>query len=451
MADQHNVMDVMACSSQESSNDQKVDNILHVNDDCLLAIFKYFSPIELCSLSETCKRFQYVACFAYKYRYKNKYAIPKFDIMFVDHARILRNFGHLINDVLVSTLPLLEENFLSPSKMETAFDGLERYCAETINALSIYYQDNKAMPPSALRLSARAKKLRICSALPFPNALELLQGCTALVELDMAYPGGPFHIFGLNFPHLQKLNYHVWIWDKIQFSLVERFFGNHSQITDLKIQFDVNFSYRGSVILSFLRNLINLEKLQLTTNGSRISHPEALSNLEKLKQLAFDQTQENEMDVAMLENISPLRLEKLELGFSQIDHLINGIENLNSLTHLTITHDMLPFLHLFNTNISGLSQLKNSRLIYLRVSCERLLKPEAIVPVVRNLRALKDIIFWCIVDLTESICRQLVAVCSLQRRKVDITICEELMDIDDFTYIDKFNEKYGHLVRIHKQ
>lgn len=447
MANQQNVM---ANITRTESKDEKVNHILQVNDDCIFEVFQYFSLIELSRLSETCKHFQNIARIVFKRRSKNIYAIPNRDVKFADHPRILRNFGDLIDEVsVINFLDLFFiESGLSPEKMAKAFNWLERYCAETVQSVTILDSDSTALPPSAARLASKVKKITIYSPISIRNARTLLHGCKELVELNMAFYDGPFHLDDQNFPHLRKLAGRVRIRDPRQFGQLERFFANHSKLTDLKIHFLVDFSYPESINFSFVSHLVDLEKLEFIISGARISHIEALANLAKLKEFSFDQSEHMDTDVAVLENItSSLHLEKLTLGFSEIHHLVNAIERLESVTHLTITHDMLPLFHQFDTNISCLSQLKNSRLIQLRISCNELLEPKAIVDIVRNLSELKTIIFWCIVDLSESICKQLAAVCSLQRRNIEIILYEELME-SDFAYIPKFNEESGHFVRI---
>lgn len=446
MANQQNVM---ANITRTESKDEKVNHILQVNDDCILEVFQYVSLIELSRLSETCKHFQNIARIVFKRRSKNIYAIPHRDVKFTDHPRILRNFGDLIDEVsVINFTDLFKDSGLSPEKMGTAFNWLERYCAETVQSVTILDSDSRALPPSAAKLTSKVKKITIYSPISIRNAQILLCGCKELVELNMAFYDGPFHLDDQNFPNLRKLADRVRIRDNRQFGQLERFFANHSKLTDLKIHFLVEFSYRDSINFSFVSHLVDLEKLEFMISGARISHIEALAKLTKLKELTFDQSEHMDNDVAILKNVtSSLDLEKLKLGFSEIHHLVNAIERLKSLTHLTITHDMLPLFHQFDTNISCLSQLKNSRLIQLRISCNELLESKAIVDIVRNLSELKTIIFWCIVDLSESICKQLAAVCSLQRRNIEIILCEELME-SDFAYIPKFNEESGHFVRI---
>ncbi len=157
MTDQQNGESASGCES---------NYILQLNDDCFMEIFGYLSPIELCHLSDTCKRFQNIARIVFKRQWKTSFAIPRADISFTDNPRILRCFGDLIDDVMVSNFWDFSEQrqLMNSENMAKAFTWLERYCADTVQTVIIIDKDNNALPPSAVRLLAKVKKISIYSS-----------------------------------------------------------------------------------------------------------------------------------------------------------------------------------------------------------------------------------------------------------------------------------------------
>ncbi len=261
---------------------------------------------------------------------------------------------------------------------------------------------------------------------------------------------GPFHLYNLNFPHLRKLTINVRVRSYDHLDQLELFFQSHPKLTDLNIQFQTHISYGLRIDLSFISYLVDLETLRLMFGEAKITDTEAFANLKKLKELVFDHSKEVGTDVALLANVAPHNLEDLKLGLSEINDLVPTIERFVNLKRLTITQDLLPIFCEFDVNISGLSKLRNSRLVQLKVVCKELLEPETIVDVIRNLSELKVITFSCKINLTESICKQLVAICTQKKRSIEICLCDELMDLadTDFDYIDNLNEVYGAFVTI---
>lgn len=441
-------------SSHKESSDQNINHILQVNYYCLLEILKYFSMIELCDISESCKRFQEVARDEFKRRGKF-YAIPKYGVKFTDHARILRNFGDLIDEAsLVNFMDLGEYlGRMDSSEMERAFNWFERYCAKTLQKLTIIDRDAFTLPSSAVRLMAKMKTIKLHSSISFQNARTALRCCKELVNLSMTLYDGPFHLADFHFPHLRTLDHRVNVNSldyTNQFRQMENFFKNHPKLIELKTEFHSDWDFRYTIDISFIRHLVDLEKLELTIRGADVIGTESLANVKKLKDFMYDQSRNVRTDVAMLDNLASVDLVKLELGFSEIDHLIASIERFKKLTQLSITQDMLPILDTFDTNISNLSQLRNSQLTELNLICNELLEPASIVDVVCNLTELKEMKLWCRVELTEAICKKIAVICSRQRRKIKIILCEEaLEDMNfDFVFMKKFNEEHELFIEI---
>ncbi len=448
MASQQKIS-IASSSDHPSNNDDKINHILQINDDCLSEIFEYFSLLDLCSLNDTCKHFRNIAHIVFERKTKKSFYIPMRGYKVNEHHSVLRCFGFLIKEVFVRNFFQFDpeiETMNSNSVIKT-FNSLERYCAGTIQAVNLLDVEDTELPPSAARLMENVKKITLYTSLSRKHLRTLLVGCKELVELDLGFHSDARPCCELNFHHLRKLSIPLRILDRIQFWWLEKFFKTHSKLVDLTLLLhcDPAITY---IDISFISHLVELEMLHLMLNGERVFNVEAFANLKKLKKLTFDHTKELKTDIAILENIPRHNLEELTLGLSEVHDLVTSIERFETLTHLTISHDVLPMFYEFNTNISGLSNLRNSRLRELKVACKELLEPETIVDVIRNLSELKVIILSCHVDLSESICKQLVAVCSREKRSIEIRLSEELMVGLDIDYFTEFNKENGEFVRV---
>lgn len=431
--------------SQPHSSEQETVHILRVNDDCLNHILRYLSLAEMAILAVTCKRFQNVARMAFLMR-KKIYGIPNHEVAFEDHPLVLRNFGDLVKKASVINFPQVLP--LSYAQIVRAFDWLERYCAGTLSQLTIFAFNDIVLPASAKRLISKLKIIDFHLPISFQNARTLLFNCNDLVELKMISYEGPFLFNGFVFPNLRKLFQRVRVDYDTDFGEMETFFENHTKLIELRTQFLIES--RNSIIdLSFIGHLVDLEKLELYLSEAKVIGIDAFAHLKKLKELAFDHSKVVRTDLAILERLASHDLEKLTLGCSEVDQLIAGIGRFKNLSQLVITEEILPIFYEFKTNISSLAQIQNSRLTELKICCKKLLEPETIVDVIRNLSEVTIIKLFCEVNLSETICKELANVCSSQRRKVEIILCGETMNLErDFSFIGRFNEEHGQFVEI---
>lgn len=445
MADQQNVI---INSSQIDSNDARIEYILQLNDDCLLALFQYFSAIELSYLNETCKRFQYIARDVFKGQWKSKEYKLDQKVKHVDHSRILRCFGDLVKEVgFINIVDNFGDRFITADEMERAFDLVERYCANTIEAVRIVDKSRNAtfLPSSAATLIAQVKTATIWTSINCTGVQPLLCKCEKLVELNLHIYDGPVSLENFHFPQLRILTYRAFLLNDLDFEQLKRFFEKHSKLTKLVITFLAKYG----IDLSFIGHLMDLETLGITLCGSAlygISHVEAFAKLTKLKKLIYRKCLHvPDTDATVLEHFTSLDLQELELAV--IDRLTASIDRFKNLKCLRIEERSLraPI-----TSIP-LSQLRSSGLIQIKIKCTELRDPTAIAVVFRNLRELKVLMLWCKVDLKESICMELVSICKWQNRNIKIILSKDIikgMEDIDFKYIDKFNEKYGNFVRI---
>lgn len=443
--DETNKMDIPN-SSELHSNDKLIDNILKVNDDCLIIILRYLSLSEMCDVAETCTRLRNVVRYIFILRGK-KYAIPQDGIKFTDHQRILKNFGDLIHEVGIVNFSFVDG--MNKEQMECAFDWLENYCADTLKGLSVFTFDSLIFPPSAMRLMTKLQKIEIFSPISDNIARSALCNCKELVELKIIAYNGYFHFANQYFPHLRILAHRVKVDFCTDFYEIETFFKNHTKLIALSTQFIVDWG--GRIDLSFIKHLVDLEKLCMILGNAKIKGVDAFIHLKKLKELSMDHSHDVKTDAAILENLASVdSLMKLELGLSEVNEVIAAIGRFKNLTEFIVSQDLLQIFIEFNTNISHFTELRNSRLTDLKISCKRLLEPNAIVDVIRNLEAVKTIKLFGEIELTETICKRLAAVCSSQKRKVQIILDEEVLDgtDTDFDFIDKFNEDYEQFVEI---
>lgn len=114
---------------------QRIENILLLNDDCLITIMQELQPIDLCNAAETCQRLQIIAREAFKLQYVKDYSIPQYEIKLIDHSRILRNFGDLISKVKIMSFLQLTMN---EEELVLVFNWLDRYCHDTLSSMVFF-------------------------------------------------------------------------------------------------------------------------------------------------------------------------------------------------------------------------------------------------------------------------------------------------------------------------
>lgn len=431
------------------ANVKKTDNILDLNDDCLITIFKYLSLIDLCATAETCKRLQYIAREAFPHKRKD-YGISQHGVKFRDHRRILRNFGDVVKKFTCITEML--GIGISSEQMKTAFKWAEKYCGEALESINVISTEITVLPESAMRLMSKVKEIDFMAQIPDGNLQAALLNCKELVTLKLMMYDGPFHFPDHRLPQLRKLSNRVRVSPRTDYNLIETFFKHHTALTELSTQFLNDLGSHGDIDLSFVKHLTNLKKLSLVLSKSKVVGTDAFTHLNNLQELWIDGSADKQTDAKILENLASVdSLVKLSLGVSEVSHLIASIDRFRNLSKLAISEDLLgPDDHFNRANIGSLAQLSNSSCTELQVSCWSLSKPKLIVNVVRNLKLVKTVKLFCEVALSEAICKQLAQVCSSQKRKIEIILDEDIVgEMDfDFTFIDKFNKEFGAFVEI---
>lgn len=429
--------------------EKKVDNLLDLNDDCLINILKQLPLIELCATAETCKRLQLIAREVFKSKHKS-YGIPRPELKFKDHERVLKNFGDV-----VAKFTCITKMFglgISHKQMKTAFDWMERYGGEALEKIEIIAGEEIVLPKSAFAVMAKAKDIEVMAPISDRNLRAALLNCTELVHLKFIMYDGPFHFPDHRFPHLQSLWNRVRVNPDTDYNQIETFFKHHTALTELHVQFLNDLGSDGDIDLSFLKHLTNLTKLNLVLCNSNVVGTEAFAYLKNLQEFRIDSSDDKRTDAMILENLASVdSLEKLVLAFPEVSHLIASIERFRNLSVLAISEDAVgPYEHFHRANIASLAQLRNSPCTELQVICESLSEPGSIVNVIANFKEVKTIKLFCEVDLSEAICKRLANVCSSQRRKIEIVLDEEIVGDKnmDFKFIEKFNKDFGTFVEI---
>ncbi|KAJ6649536.1 hypothetical protein Bhyg_04772, partial [Pseudolycoriella hygida] len=396
-------------------------NILDLNGDCLLSIFNYLSLMDLCTTAE----------------------LPKIGVEFSDNQRILKHFGRLITSSSFSKYN--SHVNLNKEQVSLIFEWLGKYCTGNLQKFVIDSMGGHPLPPTAITFLSKVKRIKFFYPISSEDLKAVLDSCKNLVTLILQWYNGPFHFANYLMPHLKEFETVVRVNSLTDFDQIGTFFKNHTQLTDLCIQFLGHQQPQCDVDLSFLSHLPNLEKLNLILNGSNITGTASFGHLNHLQEFFVDDSYGKETDIEILERLgSTESLKTLEITMP--DFSIDGsydkktdleiLELLGSVESLVTLEFIMPDLR--------------SNCSVLEVCCRMLAQPNSLVDVVRNLKKLKKIELACQVALSETVCEDLAKVCSSQDRQIFITLeMKPPADIDlDFSFIEKFNEKNGKFVDI---
>ncbi|KAJ6649531.1 hypothetical protein Bhyg_04767 [Pseudolycoriella hygida] len=415
-------------------------NILHLNDDCLIRIFNFLSLVDLCTTAEVCTHFKKIAGAVFESKHKH-FEIPTIGVEFSDNQRILKHFGHLItsSSFLIHKFPVS----LNEKQVNLIFEWLGKYCTKTLESFVIGGVKKCPLPPPAIPFLSKVKSIEFCYPISSDDLKEVLDSCKNLVTLKLYTYNGPFHFANHLMPHLKEFETGIRVNRLTDFDQIDAFFKNHTQLTALCTHFINNRQAHYAVDLSFLSHLSNLKTLQLIFNGSNVRGTASLRHLNHLQKFAVDGSYDKETDLEILERVGSVEsLKTLEFTMPDVSHVLSGIKRFENLTKLDISGDDI-------VDISSLAQLRNN-CTDLIVCCEMLAEPNSLVDVVRNLKELKKIELDCKVALSETVCADLVDVCSSQDRKIFITLEKDPpADVDlDFSFIEKFNENNEKFVDI---
>lgn len=347
---------------------------------------------------------------------------------FQDNHRILKNFGRLISTVRI-TDSRVEGVQGSTWKVTFASDWLQRFCAGTLETLQIVgRKEIIALPPSAVALMSTSKMIDIRALIHPENLRIALSNCKELVELYLHncvrydFSSG---LWNNRFPHLKKLEC-GFLDSNLDLNQIELFFQNHTKLTTLRLlvsqlyyghYHDDDGDYEDRIDVSFLKNLRDLEELELQLDFSIVEGIDALSHLQNLQTFilwaldveTYTAILDSVAEVDSLVTLTFIIYRDWFRDISDVGRVLQSIKRLKNLSKLSVVVHKLDFVSL---------------------------QPKKIVDVVRKLTKIKVLDLDCEFKskLDELPFKDLAKVCSSQKRKVTLCVNAErwwTMNIDD--------------------
>lgn len=411
----------------------------------MMQILSNLSTTEVCVVAETCTHLKLSACEYFKFQQKllrrHYYHIITTNRNVQDHQRILKNFGSVIERVRITGN--ISRSGLTNTN-DFVFDWLERYCADTLQALWIdgsndgVYEKKFVLPPSAVRLMSKLKILEISGSICYMKLRSALRKCTELVELSLSSNECRIRdisqcLLNARFPHLKKLTCEL-LNTKVDFRLLENFFKNHTKLTALRIKFEKVFKdNEGCIDLSFLKNLVALERLTLEMNSLNIVGIDALSHLHRMKEFSLAG-----MDVRT---------------YSPILTSLASVDSMVKFTFVIRGSSFRDTAEIVRV-LQCIKRFKNLSTLEVEAGPQRFspyLDAKAIVDVIRNSTEIKMVRLLCIFVYSEEetmFFEDLAKVCLLQRRKIILLIKVCGADKRYLKFIEIFNQKHRTFVEI---
>ncbi|XP_037051417.1 uncharacterized protein LOC119085211 [Bradysia coprophila] len=320
----------------------------HMNEDCLLQIFSSDSltPTDLCSLAETCTRFQQITqrvfpkgfsiernhyCCDHSYmdedRCQYRFKSGTQSICYEnaeDVERILKNFGPHLSTLLISC-------------DETVANLVAKYCDDiSLNDLRI--EDIRSIECLSVKLKPIFQRLLTlvivgCHLVIDATTLEL--NCDSLIELIIVSSTGCGAILSNTFPNLDRFTFrHSDVYSANESSdLLSAFIGRHRRLRALKVSVASCTSDLLHTIGKSCNELENLNFKGWNYNG--FSYFSDFSGLAKLKKLTVTfSSLEYSLNIALLQ--APKLLETVKVccmceGQVQVFDILSKMGNLRAL------------------------------------------------------------------------------------------------------------------------
>ncbi|XP_037037798.1 uncharacterized protein LOC119075459 [Bradysia coprophila] len=290
-----------------------------LNEYCLLEIFSCTSltPIDLCSLAETCKRFQQITqrvCAkdfdisrsSDRLRVRCTFKSMEYSKSYREHnvERILANFGHCL-----STLSIGEGN-------QFVVNLVGKYCGDvTLKRLEIRrmtYVEGLRLQLKSLFQRLLALSIIDCHLL----AASSYFNCDSLIELEIVDSTGCIAILNNDFPNLKRftLRYHT-MWPGRDgyyvTGVVSRFIGRHK----------LRVLHLDSMSVCLSEDLLDL-----------------ILNSEELEELTLQSLKrERSLDVLNQKNLSSFRKLNVDITFDNYNHISALLQASTSLETIEIT------------------------------------------------------------------------------------------------------------------
>lgn len=409
--------------------------MLQLNYDCQIKILSFLSPIDLCAVAETCKHFKHVASDAFKFQMKSStkyYNISTNDEKLQEQHRILKKFGDLILRTRITDCGVEGSTW----KTAFIFEWLERYCAGSLQKIYVDGSFAIVLPPPVVRLMSTVRSLRINAPFYTENLSIALSNCNALTYLNIHSldepPESSFYIWDNRFPHLKTLKC-GWInTDNDIVDKIETFFQSHTELSVLSMHFyKSDKQIINRIDLSFLKNLLNLEELDLQLNSVNVEGIDSLLQQGNLKEFTFGNSTA-EICTTILKSVASVdSLVTLKICISRRYLRGNG----------RVFQNMKRF-----KNLSTLV-IKAHELDFTTLDTKQ------IVDLVRHSIDIKRVELDCrfYFDEDNTFFDDLVKVGSSQQRKIVVLIDVQKVSRKQLKLFIKFNREHGSIVEIREK
>lgn len=411
--------------------------LLDLNDDCLIAILRRVSLVELVLIAGTCQRLQRLSqdvfgfnrqflCVNLPLLITNLESTTSMEIYFEEH---FRHFGHLVTQISAPWPPYSNEQARYEAMMPIALNAISSYCSGgNLEVLILHgFKMTLATDGKAQQLFAGLKKIKLVSC--GGNWWPLLAASKECQDLRFSNPTciSEFHF---DLPKLESFSLFFYDDDfsDDEFDLMipglEGFLLRHNKLRELAL------TTLPSMNLSFFHQFNQLQKFSPHT-PNELEQTDQLKPLQKLvdlKELSLHECVFNGDDI--LHNITcPVSVEKLKISETIVCHRYMDVLNrFCNLRHLALSE--VGVTGGFQTLIDGL-HLNN--LIQLEL-LECTIKTDDVVQMVEKFHELQLIKLRMKSDqikIDRDLYERLVAVCGRQNKK---------LEVDWLTYRSETNE-----------
>lgn len=298
----------------------KPADLLALNDFCLTQIFRQLRLLDLCSISDTCRRFYHIASSAIN-ESNNVISNLNMELENNELAKILKKFGNYIVQLDV-------KNHTDSEKLS---ELIANHCTKLKSLKLIHFHFHKGLVPQLLHIFTNLEALRLWGTeIDFGDIL--FPECPKLVDLKLADAQIPSSLFHHNYPKLKYLDLReLNITDKYP---LPEFLNKNTHLQKFsigKIQF-TPFDYASKVLpkVTHLYDYWHYNYLRWLSDDNRIVKLFTFSNFSVAKNITFPDLKElhfnlDELYVADAINFLRRHMHLNEIIMLQRDHGPDGI------------------------------------------------------------------------------------------------------------------------------
>lgn len=369
-------------------------NMLDLNDDCLLEIFKNLTDFELADIASTCSRFKTIACDLFSLRHHKSNGL-EIDIRLGDHntddkpthrrqtAAILREFGELL-----SKLKITFGNTDRAAPHNTIIlNVIAKYCTKPLQQLELkycnYLQPNENI--NARNLFRNVKELILDNSSAIESSV--LSDAKQLCRLTLIWLPATLAVkfLSIDYPQLQSLTLHMHN-QQLERNKVNiiYFLKRHPNVTEVELL--------GEYDLSFISYCCpSLKKLTIWGGDNRKISP--ITKLDKLTAFKLSTGYRGRSPIDILMTLkSSQSLEELVLQghFNSVAvELMAGVGRFVNLKHLSI-----EFFGIVDEQLLAVFQrLKDLRVLKVGGCKLQSITSSGLVDLVKHLRHLEQLSF----------------------------------------------------------